>query len=106
MKRLFYFALPFLAACGGLSPEKASEIITSQSIGSDIAVLASDSLQGRGPCTPSEAKTLSFLQLRMKELGLEPAFNGSYLQRVPLVKITTMPVGNMDFSLSKLFFKG
>lgn len=96
MKRLFYFALPFLAACGGLSPEKASEIITSQSIGSDIAVLASDSLQGRGPCTPSEAKTLSFLQLRMKELGLEPAFNGSYLQRVPLVKITTMPVGNME----------
>lgn len=96
MKRLLFLALPFLVACSGLSPEKASEVITSQSIGSDIAVLASDSLQGRGPCTLGEAKTLSFLQSRMKEMGLEPAFDGSYLQRVPLVKISSNAIGNVQ----------
>lgn len=53
----------------------------------DIAILASDSMEGRAPCTVGETRTINYLGKRMKEIGLEPAFNDSYFQEVPLVKI-------------------
>ncbi|SDD00937.1 M28 family peptidase [Williamwhitmania taraxaci] len=96
MKRLLYLILSFTIACSGPSAETASKVITSEGIAADITILAADSLQGRGPCTIGEVRTLSYLQSRMKELGLEPAFNGSYLQQVPLVNIFTRLVGNVE----------
>jgi len=54
----------------------------------DIAVLSSDSFQGRKPFTIGEQKTLSYLVKRYKEIGLEPGNNGAYLQEVPMVELT------------------
>jgi len=101
MTRFLAFIILFAAACSGPSPETASRVITSEGIAADISVLASDTLLGRGPCTNGEVKTLDYLQRRMKELGLEPAFNGSYLQQVPLVQITTRAIGNVEIGTSK-----
>jgi len=51
--------------------------------------LSDDSFGGRKPLTPYEAPTLDYIANRFKEVGLEPAVGGSYLQKVPLVGIKT-----------------
>jgi len=42
-------------------------------------VLAADSLTGRALFTIGDAKTLAYLQQRVDEIALEPAFDGSFL---------------------------
>jgi Zn-dependent M28 family amino/carboxypeptidase len=78
----------------------------------DIQVLSSDSLLGRAPLTLGEDKTLNYLVHRMKQIGLQPAFNGSYLQEVPLVEIQTQvpeelvfgsKSSSISFSIGKSF---
>ncbi len=60
------------------------------SLATDIAVLASDSFEGRKPFTEGENKTIAFLQKRFQDIGLEPGNGNSYLQDVPMVNITTV----------------
>ena len=54
-----------------------------------IAVLASDSFEGRKPFTPAETKTINYLQDEFKKLGLAPGNGKSYFQEVPMVDIAT-----------------
>jgi Zn-dependent M28 family amino/carboxypeptidase len=55
-------------------------------------VLASDEFEGRAPATPGEEKTVGYLVGEFKKMGLEPGNpNGTYLQDVPLVGITSTP---------------
>lgn len=77
---------------------KASNLITDTLIKSHIAVLASDSLMGRKPFTVGEEKTLHYLEKQCKALGLEPGNQGSYLQNVPMVQITSIPRAPMHIS--------
>ena len=51
--------------------------------------LSDDSFGGRKPATPYEAKTLDYITARFKEVGLEPAAAGGYLQKVPLIGVKT-----------------
>ncbi len=69
----------------------AERSITYWDIENDIIILSADSLQGRAPFTIGEEKTLRYLIGRMQEIGLQPAFNGDFLQAVPLVGITSKP---------------
>ena len=57
----------------------------------DVETLASDAFEGRAPATPGEAKTIAYLAQRMAAIGLKPGYNGTWLQPVPLVSITTDP---------------
>lgn len=87
MRNLLLIVIIILQSCvSQYNPEK---YISKEKIGKDILVLASDSLLGRAPLSIGEERTLAYLQLRMKEIGLEPAFGNSYLQDVPLVEITS-----------------
>ena len=45
-----------------------------------IKVLASDEFGGRKPMTPFENKTVNYLARQLEEIGLEPAFSGSWFQ--------------------------
>ncbi len=55
-------------------------------------ILASDEFEGRGPATPGEEKTVAYLVSEFKKMGLEPGNpNGTYIQDVPLVGITSTP---------------
>ena len=55
-------------------------------------VLASDEFEGRAPGTPGEEKTVAYLVSEFKKMGLEPGNpDGTYLQAVPLVGITSKP---------------
>jgi Zn-dependent M28 family amino/carboxypeptidase len=58
-----------------------------------IKVLASDEFEGRKPFTVGEELTIAYLQQQFIELGLEPAFGGSYFQEVPLMEVESKPAG-------------
>ena len=51
--------------------------------------LSDDSFGGRKPLTPYETPVLEYIATRFKEVGLEPAADGSYLQKVPLLGVQT-----------------
>ncbi len=84
---LFLFIL-ILSSCSSRH-QLAISSINNQDLAKDILVLSSDSLQGRAPFTIGETRTIAYLEKRMKEIGLEPAFNGSFKQGVPLVELTS-----------------
>jgi hypothetical protein len=51
--------------------------------------MSSDKFQGRGPGTVGEDLTVGYLEMRFKELGLQPGNpDGTYIQKVPVVGIT------------------
>lgn len=55
-------------------------------------VLASDEFEGRAPGSPGEEKTVAYLVEEFKKLGLQPGNpDGTYIQNVPLVGITSTP---------------
>ena len=51
--------------------------------------LSDDKFGGRKPLTAYEAPTLDYIAEKFKEVGLEPAVGGSYLQKVPLLGVKT-----------------
>jgi len=57
--------------------------------------LASDEFQGRKPGTPGEDLTLDYLQKVYEKLGLKPAFEGRYRQKVPMVSVAVKPDSKM-----------
>lgn len=79
----------------------AQSNINGHKIAADLEVLASDSLLGRAPLTLGEERTISYLKSRMASIGLEPAFGNSFLQKVPLVELTTSLPGKMSLRLPK-----
>jgi len=60
-------------------------------------VLASDEFEGRAPASPGEEKTVAYLVSEFKKMGLEPGNpDGTYIQDVPLVGITSQPTLSFD----------
>ena len=55
-------------------------------------MLASDEFEGRAPASPGEEKTVAYLVSEFNKMGLEPGNpDGTYIQDVPLVGITSTP---------------
>ncbi|MDP4222669.1 MAG: M28 family metallopeptidase [Bacteroidota bacterium] len=92
--------LPALPGCQveNKNIRTASDSITAEGLKTQISVIASDDFQGRFPATAGETKTINYLAGQFKNMGLEPANNGSYFQEVPLVKIT--PEGDMSLRVT------
>ena len=64
--------------------------ISPERIKADVAYLASDRLEGRGPGTLGEDLTTDFLAGEFKKAGLKPIDEkGTYFQPVPLVRVFT-----------------
>ena len=53
-----------------------------------IRTLGSDAFGGRMPMTEYETKTIAYLAAQMQEIGLQPAFDGSWFQKVKTVGAT------------------
>jgi hypothetical protein len=64
---------------------------TADELRRDLTVFASDSFRGRETGTPDERRAARFLVGRMEALGLSPAGDSGYYQRVPLVRQTLGP---------------
>lgn len=71
--------------------------ISAPSILARTKILASDEFEGRAPGSPGEEKTVNYLVGEFKKLGLEPGNpDGTYIQAVPLVGITSHPTLTFD----------
>jgi Zn-dependent M28 family amino/carboxypeptidase len=76
------------SACLGADPPA----ISADRIKADVAYLASDRLEGRGPGTRGEELATEYLADEFKKAGLKPAGEGdTYFQRVPLLRVATSP---------------
>jgi len=91
MYRFTPVLLLLLAACQPtVTPETAQLDITVESLRQHVLVLADDSMQGRGPATIGEEKTVAYLIAQYQSMGLKPgAPNGSFIQDVPVMAQTT-----------------
>jgi Zn-dependent M28 family amino/carboxypeptidase len=105
MKRLVYslsailllFSVALFAAAQKASspkginpPQAALDRITADGIMNHIKRLASDEFEGRAPGTHGEDMSVQYLEEQCKTLGLKPGNpDGTYIQKVPLVGITT-----------------
>jgi len=87
--------LALLNGCGNGNRNAAARSITSGDLAEDIAVLASDEFEGRGPASRGEELTIQFLREEFEGLGLEPGNRDSYFQEVPLVEMTPDPGAGM-----------
>ncbi|MCK6618614.1 MAG: M28 family metallopeptidase [Cyclobacteriaceae bacterium] len=66
-----------------------------------LKTLASDDFMGRMPFTEGEKKTLAYLEEQLNQLSIEPGNGTSYLQEVPLVKITATAAPTMTITSKK-----
>lgn len=89
MKHLKILLIGFIAVSCSNSPHKNFGSISANDLAADISALSADSMLGRAPFTIGEERTVTYLKQRMEELGLEPAFNDSYFQDVPMVSIVS-----------------
>ncbi|MEA9748487.1 M28 family metallopeptidase [Xanthomonas campestris pv. raphani] len=56
-----------------------------------VKTLASDAFEGRGPGTPGEEKTVTYIRDQMQRIGLQPGNGDSWFQDVPMVETTADP---------------
>ena len=81
-------------------PGKPARFADEQLLRRWIKTIASDEFGGRKPMSSYEDKTVNYLAKELEELGLEPAFNGSWYQPFDMIAVTAKPQGN------KLVVKG
>ena len=101
--KTFYILLlvAFGASCTLLKPNSGDDVIQYKNIEKHIAELSSDKYQGRMPLTAAEEITVDYIARQMKEIGLEPANNGSFFQEVPLLAVSSKISGTLDFNTPK-----
>jgi Zn-dependent M28 family amino/carboxypeptidase len=76
--------------------DSAAAVITAGGMMQEIKDLSADSMEGRGPGTPGEAKTIAYLEGAFKGIGLQPGNpDGTYLQNVDLIGYTSHPMATI-----------
>lgn len=90
-----------LAACTSIKSKSGEDAILYKNIEKHIAELSSDRYQGRMPLTLAEDITVNYIAGQMKEIGLEPADNGSFFQEVPLLAVSSKISNTLDFDTPK-----
>lgn len=83
-------------------PPEALNRITAEKLRSHIAVLAHDSLEGRGPSSVGDKKATAYIVSQFKKFGLKPAGEkGTFIQKVPLVGVTVDQSTNLKIGNSQ-----
>ena len=106
--RFLLAACSLVAAASPVTATDAASPISAASILARTKTLSSDEFEGRAPGSRGEEKTVAYIVSEFKKLGLEPGNpNGTYIQDVPLVGITSRPtltfhVGGQTLSLQNL----
>lgn len=102
MKRIVALLILALIVSACETPAKpAVEVITTANIAKHIAELSSDRYKGRMPMSDTEEITTGYIAGAMKEIGLEPACNGSYFQEVPLLAVSSTISDNLELATPK-----
>src|SRR4051812_15950005 len=96
-RALLTFATALAAFTGQAAPVNSP--ISAASILARTKVLSSDEFEGRAPGSAGEEKTVAYLIQEFKKIGVRPGNpDGTYLQLVPLVGITSHPTLSFDIS--------
>jgi hypothetical protein len=72
----------------------AAETVREQRLRADTRYLASDLLEGRAPGTRGEALARGYVAARLEAIGLEPALESGFEQKVALVGVTSRAEGS------------
>ncbi|MCW0425057.1 M28 family metallopeptidase [Xanthomonas sacchari] len=75
-------AAPSHAFSTGIAPADFAEL---------VKTLSSDAFEGRGPGTPGEDKTVSYIRDQMQRIGLQPGNGDSWFQDVAMTETTAAP---------------
>ena len=87
----------FLTGCASLAAALPPDGIAAARLLARTRVLASDEFEGRAPGTAGEERTVAYLVDEFKQMGLSPGNpNGTYLQEVPMVGITSQPTATFE----------
>jgi len=80
--------LALLAAAPALAQAPAPSPIRAAAIGADVRALSDDRMEGRGPGTRGEERTLAYLREQFAAAGLKPGgADGGWFQDVPLTRV-------------------
>lgn len=96
-----------LASCAKKEADlkPALDSINAESLMANIRKLSSDEFEGRAPGTHGEQLTVDFITSEFRKLGLEPGNpDGSYVQKAPLVGITSKTGASFSAGGRKLSF--
>jgi len=106
LRRLAALLCCAAAACtsektaGGASTsavDSAALAITPNGLLQHIEDLSADSMEGRAPGTPGEAKAIAYMQSQFKAIGLQPGNpDGTYLQNVDLIGYKAHPTASFS----------
>lgn len=105
---LLILGVTLLSACNTkpkYDPQAGLDTFTEAGFETHLKKLSSDEFMGRMPFTEGEKKTLAYLEDEVKKLGLEPGNGSSYLQEVPMAKITTQTDSVMKVKGEKMLMK-
>lgn len=83
-----------------VSNAAASESFSLQRLQHDTRILSSDAFEGRAPLTPGEDKTVSYIVQAMRQIGLKPGVQNSYLQLVPMLQAETLRSPRPQFTIT------
>jgi Zn-dependent M28 family amino/carboxypeptidase len=94
--RLLFFAATLFIHLPAHAAD-ATPPISADRIKSHVEYLSSDRLEGRGPGTRGEILATEYIADEFKKAGLKPpGGDGSYFQRVPLVRVFTSPKSTLQ----------
>jgi Zn-dependent M28 family amino/carboxypeptidase len=85
------------AAANDSAVAAALASISAEDLLAHTQALSADSMEGRGPGTAGEEKAVRYLESQFRAMGLRPGNpDGTYVQDVPLVGITTRATAAID----------
>jgi Zn-dependent M28 family amino/carboxypeptidase len=102
---LIILSTVIVCACSSVIKNTGEDAIQYKNIGKHIAELSSDRYMGRMPMSATEGITVDYIAEQMKEIGIEPANNGSYFQEVPMLAISSKMAETLDFDTPKGMLK-
>jgi len=109
MKKTVFFLSVLLLAASCISKksdfETAVRSININDLRNHVAELGSDRFMGRKPFTEGEKISVNYLAGQLNLMGYEPAFDGSYFQKVPMVEISSAVSDIVISQSSKVLFR-
>jgi Zn-dependent M28 family amino/carboxypeptidase len=92
---LLLVLLAIISSCKNNDLKLSEDSISIPDMKRYVSSLGSDEFMGRKPFTPGEKITIDYLASALKDIGFDPAFNGSYFQPVPMVEISSEVQGDV-----------
>ena len=87
------------AATGESAASETAPEIAEADLRWRISTLADDAFEGRAPATPGGIAASQWIADEMQRIGLEPGYEGSYFQPVPLLEVT-LDTENSSFDIA------